>query len=194
MRQVRGLPSGDAVCYKCHVDKQGPFVYEHVPVKTEGCSSCHTPHGSTNPTAPQGNAGEHALSAVPHFLDPVDGRGASRPRAQSVGEISGLHHVPHADSWLQFQQCLFQVGSTDGAAHKTRPAIFATRRDARPPLCQLSEIGPPRLRQTSNSGSPGDTSVRNVVASPEYTLRPNSHRETGPGPRQPSTRPPNPMA
>jgi DmsE family decaheme c-type cytochrome len=49
LRQVRALPSGDAVCYKCHVDKQGPFVYEHVPVKTEGCSSCHTPHGSTNP-------------------------------------------------------------------------------------------------------------------------------------------------
>ena len=38
-----------AACSKCHVDKQGPFVYEHVPVKTEGCSSCHTAHGSTNP-------------------------------------------------------------------------------------------------------------------------------------------------
>ncbi|HEV2470324.1 MAG TPA: DmsE family decaheme c-type cytochrome [Candidatus Sulfotelmatobacter sp.] len=49
VRQVRALPSGDAVCYKCHADKQGPFVYEHVPVKTEGCMSCHTPHGSTNP-------------------------------------------------------------------------------------------------------------------------------------------------
>ena len=49
LRQARALPSGDAACYKCHADKQGPFVYEHVPVKTEGCSSCHTPHGSTNP-------------------------------------------------------------------------------------------------------------------------------------------------
>jgi DmsE family decaheme c-type cytochrome len=49
IRQVRSLPSGDAVCFKCHADKQGPFVYEHVPVKTEGCTSCHTPHGSTNP-------------------------------------------------------------------------------------------------------------------------------------------------
>lgn len=49
LRQVRALPSGDFVCYKCHADKQGPFVYEHVPVKTEGCSSCHIPHGSTNP-------------------------------------------------------------------------------------------------------------------------------------------------
>ena len=49
LRQVRALPTGDAVCAKCHADKAGPFVYEHVPVKTEGCSSCHTPHGSTNP-------------------------------------------------------------------------------------------------------------------------------------------------
>jgi DmsE family decaheme c-type cytochrome len=49
VRQLRSLPSGDFVCYKCHVDKQGPFVYEHVPVKTEGCTSCHSPHGSTNP-------------------------------------------------------------------------------------------------------------------------------------------------
>jgi len=49
VRQLRTLPSGDFICYKCHVDKRGPFVYEHVPVKTEGCSSCHTPHGSTNP-------------------------------------------------------------------------------------------------------------------------------------------------
>ena len=47
--QLRALPSGDAICYKCHADKQGPFVYEHVPVKTEGCVACHTPHGSTNP-------------------------------------------------------------------------------------------------------------------------------------------------
>ncbi len=33
------------VCYKCHADKQGPFVYEHAPV-TEDCSICHEPHGT----------------------------------------------------------------------------------------------------------------------------------------------------
>jgi len=48
-RSTRSSTTGDAVCFKCHADKQGPFVYEHVPVKTEGCGSCHTPHGSTNP-------------------------------------------------------------------------------------------------------------------------------------------------
>ncbi|MFI5113388.1 MAG: DmsE family decaheme c-type cytochrome [Terriglobales bacterium] len=49
LRQARDLPSGDAACFKCHADKQGPFVYEHMPVKTDGCTSCHTVHGSTNP-------------------------------------------------------------------------------------------------------------------------------------------------
>ena len=101
IRQLRTLPSGDATCYKCHVDKQGPFVYEHVPVKTEGCTSCHSPHGSTNPKL---------LNLMPvnmlclqcHLLEHIDGRRANRPRAQSVNEVSGLHDVSHADSWLQF--------------------------------------------------------------------------------------------
>ena len=39
----------DAVCFTCHVDKQGPFVFEHQAVKTEGCETCHSPHGSPNP-------------------------------------------------------------------------------------------------------------------------------------------------
>jgi len=36
------------VCIKCHMDKAGPFVYEHPPVRIEGCETCHYPHGSTN--------------------------------------------------------------------------------------------------------------------------------------------------
>jgi DmsE family decaheme c-type cytochrome len=35
-------------CLKCHVDKRGPFVYEHASVRVEGCAGCHVPHGSTN--------------------------------------------------------------------------------------------------------------------------------------------------
>ena len=48
LRQVREVAGGDAACFKCHADKQGPFVYEHMPVKTDGCTSCHAAHGSTN--------------------------------------------------------------------------------------------------------------------------------------------------
>ena len=35
-------------CVKCHVEKRGPFVFEHAPKRVEGCVACHTPHGSVN--------------------------------------------------------------------------------------------------------------------------------------------------
>lgn len=38
----------EQVCYSCHVEKRGPFVYEHASVRVEGCNACHTPHGSIN--------------------------------------------------------------------------------------------------------------------------------------------------
>lgn len=47
--QLRVSSAQDAVCFKCHTDKQGPFVFEHEVVKVEGCEACHTPHGSPNP-------------------------------------------------------------------------------------------------------------------------------------------------
>jgi DmsE family decaheme c-type cytochrome len=34
-------------CTRCHMEKQGPFVFEHADV-TENCTNCHTPHGSVN--------------------------------------------------------------------------------------------------------------------------------------------------
>jgi DmsE family decaheme c-type cytochrome len=48
-RSLRSTSAQDTVCFKCHTDKAGPFVFEHAPVKTEGCVACHTPHGSSNP-------------------------------------------------------------------------------------------------------------------------------------------------
>jgi DmsE family decaheme c-type cytochrome len=36
-----------ALCTRCHMEYQGPFVYEHADV-TEECTNCHTSHGSPN--------------------------------------------------------------------------------------------------------------------------------------------------
>lgn len=33
------------LCYKCHAEKRGPYLWEHPPVE-ENCGSCHSPHGS----------------------------------------------------------------------------------------------------------------------------------------------------
>lgn len=49
IKGLRSTSAQDVVCFKCHVDKAGPFVFEHAPVKTEGCVACHSPHGSSNP-------------------------------------------------------------------------------------------------------------------------------------------------
>ena len=35
------------VCFKCHTDKRGPYVWKHDALK-EGCTSCHQVHGSIN--------------------------------------------------------------------------------------------------------------------------------------------------
>lgn len=45
-------------CTRCHMEKQGPFAFEHGDV-TENCSNCHTPHGSVN---------NHLLNAALPFL------------------------------------------------------------------------------------------------------------------------------
>jgi DmsE family decaheme c-type cytochrome len=36
------------VCFKCHPEKRGPWVFEHGAQKFEGCDVCHSPHGSPN--------------------------------------------------------------------------------------------------------------------------------------------------
>lgn len=35
-------------CYRCHADKRGPFLWEHLPA-TESCMTCHDPHGTVRP-------------------------------------------------------------------------------------------------------------------------------------------------
>jgi DmsE family decaheme c-type cytochrome len=47
-RMVERALNSEIPCLKCHPDKRGPFVYEHPPVRVEGCGICHYPHGSMN--------------------------------------------------------------------------------------------------------------------------------------------------
>ena len=43
---LKGVSPRD-LCTRCHMEKSGPFAYEHGDV-TENCSNCHSPHGSVN--------------------------------------------------------------------------------------------------------------------------------------------------
>ena len=40
--------NGFDTCTECHMDKRGPFLYNHDVSLVEGCGSCHDPHGSPN--------------------------------------------------------------------------------------------------------------------------------------------------
>ncbi len=35
------------VCFKCHTDKRGPYIWKHDALK-DGCTACHQVHGSVN--------------------------------------------------------------------------------------------------------------------------------------------------
>jgi DmsE family decaheme c-type cytochrome len=45
---LKSTADQNAICTKCHTETRGPFVFEHAPVRAEGCMACHTPHGSQN--------------------------------------------------------------------------------------------------------------------------------------------------
>ncbi|HLJ47229.1 MAG TPA: DmsE family decaheme c-type cytochrome [Bryobacteraceae bacterium] len=47
-RMIDQSLANESACLKCHSEKRGPFVFEHAPVRVEGCETCHYPHGSTN--------------------------------------------------------------------------------------------------------------------------------------------------
>ena len=82
-------------CVKCHVEKRGPYVYEHPAVRIEGCVICHNPHGSTNRMllvrregrmlCLQCHTGFHGQDGVPH----------SRLGFQASGECTRCHVAVH---------------------------------------------------------------------------------------------------
>lgn len=89
--QLRASAQQDSVCLKCHVEKAGPFVYEHAPIRTEGCTSCHVPHGSQNP---------RLLKVSQVNLLCLDCHTVTFGRGAMVRDIPGFH-----DQAAEFQAC-----------------------------------------------------------------------------------------
>ncbi len=89
-------------CVKCHVEKRGPFVYEHAAVRVEGCVACHSPHGSVNNfllkrreqrfLCLQCHTGFHNQAGVPH----------SRGGYQASGPCTRCHVAVHGSNFDEY--------------------------------------------------------------------------------------------
>jgi predicted CXXCH cytochrome family protein len=58
------IAAQNEVCFKCHTRQRGPFAFEHEALR-EGCTTCHSPHGSVN--AVMLNARNQVLCLRCHF-------------------------------------------------------------------------------------------------------------------------------
>jgi predicted CXXCH cytochrome family protein len=86
-------------CVKCHVEKRGPFVYEHAAVRVSGCVACHSPHGSVNNflllrreqrlLCLQCHTGFHTQAGVPH----------GRLGFQTSGDCTRCHVAVHGSNF-----------------------------------------------------------------------------------------------
>ena len=99
------------MCVKCHTETAGPFVFEHPPVKTEGCVSCHLPHGGYNARLLT-KSNVNTLCLQCHTVnDNFTAPGIPSFHNQAV-QYRGLHDLPHAGARLECKCCLLQVKAT----------------------------------------------------------------------------------
>ena len=93
------IRTASETCSTCHVEKHGPFVYEHPAGKIDGCVTCHNPHGSINrmllvrregrQLCLQCHTGIHEEDPVPH----------SRLGFQTSGECVRCHVTIHGSNF-----------------------------------------------------------------------------------------------
>ncbi|HEU4389703.1 MAG TPA: DmsE family decaheme c-type cytochrome, partial [Blastocatellia bacterium] len=94
LKQVRLATGADAACFKCHADKQGPFVFEHAPLKVEGCTACHDVHGSASPKLLKRSSVAQLCIECHSNIGTVPGE-----------EASGAAQVPHDLSNQRYRNC-----------------------------------------------------------------------------------------
>ena len=88
-------------CVSCHVEKRGPFVYEHAAVKVEGCTTCHTPHGSVNQHLLL-RAETRFLCVTCHTAPKNVNTPHSRFSFQESGDCTRCHSVIHGSNFSQY--------------------------------------------------------------------------------------------
>ncbi len=93
---MQAVSANEPGCFGCHGNLRGPFVFEHAPVRFEGCQSCHEPHGSANPRMLTRNqVSTVCLECHSNVLTPAGGSG------QLGGIPTGIHDLRSS----RFQNC-----------------------------------------------------------------------------------------
>jgi predicted CXXCH cytochrome family protein len=93
--------SGWETCTQCHIEKRGPFVFEHSAVKVEGCIACHTPHGSVNRMLM--NRREERFMCLQCHVDPfAQSVPHSRLSFQTRGDCTRCHSSIHGSNFNEF--------------------------------------------------------------------------------------------
>jgi predicted CXXCH cytochrome family protein len=85
------------VCVGCHVEKRGPFLYEHPAAKVEGCTSCHSPHGTVERNLLLRREGRF-LCLQCHVNPQADNVPHGRLSFQTRGECVRCHAVIHGSN------------------------------------------------------------------------------------------------
>ena len=105
------LLRGDSVnqlCYSCHADKRGPFLWEHAPV-VDSCLNCHRPHGSNH---------EALLTAAPPFLcQSCHAQGGGFGHPSSLQTAGNLAAGRSPDSRLLGRSCVNCHVQVHGSNH-----------------------------------------------------------------------------
>ncbi|HEX9783334.1 MAG TPA: cytochrome c3 family protein [Opitutaceae bacterium] len=97
-------------CVSCHIAQRGPYVFEHEAVSRDGCTMCHSPHGSVN--ARMLKARNQSLCLQCHFQNQtgpntieIGGRDHSGFLGRGTCWSAGCHeavHGSHVNSSLRF--------------------------------------------------------------------------------------------
>jgi predicted CXXCH cytochrome family protein len=88
-------------CINCHIEKRGPFVFEHAAVKVEGCIACHYPHGSVTRMLLVRREGRF-LCLQCHVNPQADNVPHGRLSFATMGECIRCHVSIHGSNFNEF--------------------------------------------------------------------------------------------
>jgi DmsE family decaheme c-type cytochrome len=94
-RQVRAETRDQ--CLSCHTDKRGPFMFGHEVINLEGCTACHSPHGSPAKNMLK-ERDQRALCLSCHSADMGKGVPHGRASTTTMGDCTRCHSAVHGSN------------------------------------------------------------------------------------------------